>query len=201
MRGTTSPTIRPGPAPITGARMVSPGSATITSGCALRCPVERQDPILKERLFGLTNSEGNHGEDVKEYYFYLDSTPTHSYMKYLYKYPQAAFPYNRSRRIRDATRPTWNSSCSIPASSTKTAISMSSWNMRRLAKRSPDPDQRRNRGPEPAARHVLPTLWFRNTWTWTPTQTVIEAGRQPKRQSRFGLTCRAGSAVSGLRGK
>ena len=52
--------------------------------------MERQDPILKERLFGLTNSEGNHGEDVKEYYFYLDSTPTHSYMKYLYKYPQAA---------------------------------------------------------------------------------------------------------------
>ena len=55
--------------------------------------MERKDPILKERLFGLTNSEGNHGEDVKEYYFYLDSTPTHSYMKYLYKYPQAAFPY------------------------------------------------------------------------------------------------------------
>ena len=53
-----------------------------------------KDPILKERLFGLTNSEGNHGEDVKEYYFYLDSTPTHSYMKYLYKYPQAAFPYD-----------------------------------------------------------------------------------------------------------
>ena len=52
-----------------------------------------RDPILKERLFGLTNSEGNHGEDVKEYYFYLDSTPTHSYMKYLYKYPQAAYPY------------------------------------------------------------------------------------------------------------
>ena len=52
-----------------------------------------KDPILKERLFGLTNSEGNHGEDVKEYYFYLDSTPTHSYMKYLYKYPQAAYPY------------------------------------------------------------------------------------------------------------
>src|SRR5262245_58522493 len=54
-----------------------------------------KDPILKERLFGLTNSEGNHGEDVKEYYFYLDSTPTHSYMKYLYKYPQAAFPYEQ----------------------------------------------------------------------------------------------------------
>ena len=56
--------------------------------------MEWQDPILKERLFGLTNSEGNHGEDVKEYYFYLDSTPTHSYMKYLYKYPQAAYPYS-----------------------------------------------------------------------------------------------------------
>ena len=66
-----------------------------------------RDPILKERLFGLTNSEGNHGEDVKEYYFYLDSTPTHSYMKYLYKYPQAAFPYadlidtNRRRSRQD----------------------------------------------------------------------------------------------------
>jgi len=62
---------------------------------ALLCPcaLERRDPILKERLFGLTNSEGNHGEDVKEYYFYLDSTPTHSYMKYLYKYPQAPYPY------------------------------------------------------------------------------------------------------------
>ncbi len=66
-----------------------------------------RDSILKERLFGLTNSEGNHGEDVKEYYFYLDSTPTHSYMKYLYKYPQAAFPYaelvetNRSRSRND----------------------------------------------------------------------------------------------------
>jgi hypothetical protein len=68
----------------------------------------RTDPILKERLFGLTNSEGNHGEDVKEYYFYLDSAPTHSYMKYLYKYPQRAFPYdrlleqNRSARARSA---------------------------------------------------------------------------------------------------
>ena len=60
--------------------------------------LERKDPIIKERLFGLTNSEGNHGEDVKECYFYLDSTPTHSYMKYLYKYPQAAYPYDEHRR-------------------------------------------------------------------------------------------------------
>ena len=72
-----------------------------------------RDPILKERLFGLTGNEGNHGEDVKEYYFYLDSTPTHSYMKYLYKYPQAEFPYERAgrgkRAARDRTSP--NSSC------------------------------------------------------------------------------------------
>ena len=64
-----------------------------------------KDPILKERLFGLTNSEGNHGEDVKEYYFYLDSTPTHSYMKYLYKYPQNAYPYRRPDRDEPAARP------------------------------------------------------------------------------------------------
>jgi hypothetical protein len=73
--------------------MASPGSVTPTSGCVLLSLWwNGRDPILKERLFGLTNSEGNHGEDVKEYYFYLDSTPTHSYMKYLYKYPQNAYP-------------------------------------------------------------------------------------------------------------
>ena len=86
-----------------------------------------KDPILKERLFGLTNSEGNHGEDVKEYYFYLDSTPTHSYMKFLYKYPQAAFPYAdlvETNRRAPATR--WSMSSSTPASSTATAISTSS---------------------------------------------------------------------------
>ena len=71
-----------------------------------------QDPILKERLFGLTGNEGNHGEDVKEYYFYLDNTPTHSYMKYLYKYPQAEFPYGAwSRRTGGAAKPSRNSSC------------------------------------------------------------------------------------------
>ncbi len=70
-----------------------------------------QDPILKERLFGLTNSEGNHGEDVKEYYFYLDSTPTHSYMKYLYKYPQAEFPYDDLVETnRSAAATSWNTS-------------------------------------------------------------------------------------------
>ena len=84
-----------------------------------------KDPILKERLFGLTNSEGNHGEDVKEYYFYLDSTPTHSYMKYLYKYPQAAYPLRRARRrpTRAAGASSSSTSCSTPGSSTRTATS------------------------------------------------------------------------------
>ena len=87
-----------------------------------------RDPILKERLFGLTNAEGNHGEDVKECYFYLDATPTHSYLKALYKYPQAEFPYARlveenRRRGPAATR---SSSCSTRASSTTTATSTSS---------------------------------------------------------------------------
>ena len=94
-----------------------------------------KDPILKERLFGLTNSEGNHGEDVKEYYFYLDSTPTHSYMKYLYKYPQAAFPYaDLVETNRRRTRDEWSTSCSTPASSTRTATSTSSWSMPRTAR-------------------------------------------------------------------
>ncbi len=126
-----------------------------------------KDAILKERLFGLTNSQGNHGEDVKEYYFYLDSTPTHSYMKYLYKYPQAAYPYgdliqqNASVRVM-----TWNMNCSIQVYLMKTVISMSLWNMPR-----PVPDDilvkitAVNRGPEAAELHVLPTLWFRNDWS------------------------------------
>ena len=87
-----------------------------------------KDPILKERLFGLTNSEGNHGEDVKEYYFYLDSTPTHSYMKYLYKYPQAAFPYADLDRTEPPTRSRRVSSmnCSTPVCSMRIATSMCS---------------------------------------------------------------------------
>ncbi len=88
-------TTRRARAPTAGARTASPASPTTSSCSASRSRSgTARDPILKERLFGLTNSEGNHGEDVKEYYFYLDSTPTHSYMKYLYKYPQAAFPYD-----------------------------------------------------------------------------------------------------------
>src|SRR5262245_10354421 len=107
MPGTTSATIRRAPVRITGARTVSGVSDENQHLCFALAVWNGKDPIIKERLFGLTNGEGNHGEDVKEYYFYLDSTPTHSYMKYLYKYPQGAFPYegllagNRARGRND----------------------------------------------------------------------------------------------------
>ena len=127
-----------------------------------------KDPILKERLFGLTNSEGTHGEDVKEYYFYLDNTPTHSYMKYLYKYPQAPFPYydlvttsrQRSRNeleyelldtgIFDEDRyfDVFVEYAKVSPEDILVQISVS------------------NRGPEAATLRVLPTLWFRNLWAW-----------------------------------
>ncbi|HKD61350.1 MAG TPA: hypothetical protein VKB47_12890 [Terracidiphilus sp.] len=127
-----------------------------------------RDPILKERMFGLTNSESNHGEDVKEYYFYVDSTPTHSYMKYLYKYPQSEYPYlglvetnrNRSREefeyelldtgIFDEDRyfDVFVEYAKADAEDTLIRITV------------------HNRGPEAAELHVLPTLWFRNTWSW-----------------------------------
>ena len=134
-----------------------------------------RDPILKERLFGLTNGEGNHGEDVKEYYFYIDSTPTHSYMKYLYKYPQAEFPYsdlvetNRRRSREDFEYE---------------LIDTGKFDEDRYfdvfveyAKNGPEDVLIRitahNRGPDAARLRLLPTLWFRNTWSWG------EGGRRP----------------------
>jgi mannosylglycerate hydrolase MGH1-like protein/glycosyl hydrolase family 63 len=126
------------------------------------------DPILKERLFGLTNSEGNHGEDVKEYYFFLDNTPTHSYMKALYKYPQKAFPYtdlvttNRNRSRQEFEYELMDTG--IFAENRYFDISME------YAKTTPLDILIRisatNRGPEAATLHLLPTLWFRNTWNW-----------------------------------
>ena len=97
--GTTSRTTSPAARPTAGARTASPASATATSSsCFAPAFWNGRDPILKERLFGLTPAEGNHGEDVKEYYFYLDNTPTHSYMKFLYKYPQAEYPVRPAGR-------------------------------------------------------------------------------------------------------
>jgi hypothetical protein len=131
-----------------------------------------QDPILKERLFGLTGNEGNHGEDVKEYYFYLDSTPTHSYMRWLYKYPHRRYPYAElvaESRRRGRSQPEYelfdtglfegNRYFDIEAEYAKA-----------------DPEDifirivAHNRGPAPAPIHVLPTIWFRNTWSWQPDQ-------------------------------
>ena len=142
----------------------------------------QNDAILKERLFGLTNPQGNHGEDVKEYYFYLDATPTSCYLKFLYKYPQAAFPYDqlvRENARRTRLQPEFelidtgvfreNRYFDVfveyaKATSEDIVIRITAW----------------NRGPEPARLHILPTLWFRNRWSWgenyDPPQAYRVAG-------------------------
>jgi len=127
-----------------------------------------KDPILKERLFGLTGSEGNHGEDVKEYYFYLDSTPTHSYMKMLYKYPQAEYPYddllseNRRRGFFDFEYELLDTGVFERSRYFDVLVE--------YAKADPDDLLARvtlfNRGPQAADCFILPSLWFRNTWSW-----------------------------------
>ena len=128
-----------------------------------------RDPILKERMFGLTNSEGNHGEDVKELYWFLDATPTHSYSRMLYKYPQAAFPYddlvaeNARRKGRNLAEYELIDT-GVFAQDRYFDVSVE------YAKAAPDDVLMRvtivNRGPEAAPLHVLPQLWSRNTWTW-----------------------------------
>ena len=185
------------------------------------------DPILKERAFGLTNSESNHGEDVKEYYFYVDSTPTHSYMKYLYKYPQREFPYGdllqtNSRRSRQEFE--------------YELIDTGVFDDNRYfdvfleyAKAGPEDILIRvtvhNRGPEAARLQLLPTFWFRNTWSWkagAPKPNLREtegtirashaelgeytlfcdgsgAGAVPARQSCFSPRTRATSNACGAR--
>src|SRR5262245_10878324 len=127
-----------------------------------------RDPILKERLFGLTNSEGNHGEDVKEYYFYLDSTPTHDYMKYLYKYPQREYPY---RDIVETNARRSRHEFEYELLDTGVFDDDRYFDVfLEYAKAAPDDILIRvtvhNRGPETARLHLLPTLWFRNTWSW-----------------------------------
>ena len=127
-----------------------------------------RDPFLKERLFGLTNSEGNHGEDVKEYYFHLDNTPTHSYMKFLYKYPQKTFPYwqleqeNKKRGLKDREFELIETGIFDDDRYFDVTVE--------YAKGS-DEDiliyiQVANRSSETATIHLLPTLWFRNIWSW-----------------------------------
>lgn len=128
------------------------------------------DSILKERLFGLTGTEGNHGEDVKEYYFYLDNTPTHSYMKCLYKYPHSAFPYTQlveENRGRSRSEPEFELlDTGVFAENRYFDVFVE------YAKASPEDILMQvsiiNRGPEAHTLHLLPTLWFRNSWSWNP---------------------------------
>jgi Glycosyl hydrolase family 63 C-terminal domain len=152
-----------------------------------------KDAILKERLFGLTNSQGNHGEDVKEYYFYLDSTPTHSYMKYLYKYPQAAFPYGdlvetNSRRTREDME--------------YELLDTGVFNDQRYfdvfveyAKGEAEDILVRitavNRGPDAADLHLLPTLWFRNDWS----KWIAESNRAAEKPNLKQIEASAGATA------
>jgi hypothetical protein len=129
-----------------------------------------KDPILKERIFGLTGPQGNHGEDVKEYYFYLDSTPTHSYMKGLYKYPQAEFPYTR---LVEANARRGKRDPEFELLDTGLFDEDRYFDVQvEYAKASADDVLIRitvtNHGPDPAPLHLLPTFWFRNTWSWDP---------------------------------
>jgi hypothetical protein len=152
----------------------------------------RKDPILKERLFGLTNSEGNHGEDVKEYYFYLDSTPTHSYMKYLYKYPQQAYPYddlvatNRRQSRQEHEYELLDTGVFDGDRYFDVFVE--------YAKASPEDILIQitvcNRGPERAALEVLPTLWFRNTWSWggSPPRPLLSQIGKGKAQNVIGAS-------------
>ncbi len=168
-----------------------------------------RDPILKERLFGVTNPEGNHGEDVKECYYYLDATPTYSYVKMLYKYPQCAFPYARlveesGKRTRLDPEPELTDFGVFDGDAYFDVAAA-------YAKATPDDLCIRitvsNRAAVPAMIHVLPTLWFRNTWAWgcshegcwvRPSIQRVDGGAVLARHATLGaFTCRAGPAPDG----
>jgi hypothetical protein len=154
-----------------------------------------KDPILKERLFGLTNSEGNHGEDVKEYYLYLDNTPTHSYMKYLYKYPQAAYPYSD---LVETNRPGSRNDMEHELLDTGVFHEDRYFDVFvEYAKNGPEDILVRitaaNRGPEPAELRLLPTLWFRNDWSsW-----IAESNRATKKPNLRQIEAAAGTSAVG----
>ena len=161
-----------------------------------------RDPILKERLFGLTGSQGNHGEDVKEYYFYLDSTPTHSYMRFLYKYAQAEFPYGRlveENRRRGKDDPEFElMDTGIFAESRYFDVEVE------YAKADPEDILIQihvtNRGPETARLDLLPTVWFRNTWSWESGE-IVRAPKSRKAMSRASRSPRRPTAVGGSTAK
>jgi len=153
-----------------------------------------KDPILKERLFGLTNSEGNHGEDVKEYYFYLDSTPTHSYMKYLYKYPQAAYPYadlvetNRGRSRNEMEYELLDTGVFDEDRYFDVFVEYAKAGVDDILVKI----TAANRGPDAAELHLLPTLWFRNDWSsW-----IAESNRAPRKPDLRQVPAPAGSCAA-----
>jgi hypothetical protein len=148
-----------------------------------------RDAILKERLFGLTSGEGNHGEDVKEYYYYLDNTPTHAYMKYLYKYPQAAYPYaplvdeNRRRNRLQMEYELVDTGIFDDERYFDVVVEYAKLAAEDLLVRI----SVTNRGPEAAPLHVLPTLWFRNTWSWGRDErrpSIVAGGKSSHPESR-----------------
>ena len=143
-----------------------------------------RDPILKERLYGLTGPQGNHGEDVKEYYYYLDATPTYSYMKFLYKYPQAEFPY---RQLVEENRRRGHNDPEFELLDTGVFHENRYFDAQvEYAKAEANDILIRvtltNRGPDPATLHVLPTLWFRNTWSWGEKGDVGDGERASMRR-------------------
>jgi hypothetical protein len=152
-----------------------------------------KDPILKERLFGLTNSEGNHGEDVKEYYFYLDSTPTHSYMKYLYKYPQAAYPYadlletNRRRNRNDMEYELLDTGVFNENRYFDVFVEYAKGGAEDILVKI----TATNRGPDAAELHILPTLWFRNDWS----RWIAESNRAAVKASLEQIEGAAGTST------
>src|SRR5512135_2984307 len=152
-----------------------------------------KDPILKERLFGLTNSEANHGEDVKEYYFYLDSTPTHSYMKYLYKYPQREYPY---RDLVETSRHRSREEFEYELLDTGVFEDDRYFDVFvEYAKAGPEDILVKitaaNRGPEAAELHLLPTLWFRNNWaSW-----IAESNRVAEKPNIKQIKAAAGTSA------
>ena len=159
-----------------------------------------KDPFLKERLFGLTNAEGNHGEDVKECHFYVDATPTSSWLRALYKYPQEAFPYERLRSVA-ASRTRDDPEFELAETGVFDAGRYFDVGVE-YAKEGPDDICIRitaaNRGPERALLHLLPTLWFRNTWTWgcrhegcslKPRMRAVSPGRVQCDHDTLGRMC------------
>ena len=154
-----------------------------------------RDPILKERMFGLTGNEGNHGEDAKEYWFYLDNTPTHSYMKMLYKYPQGEFPY---QKLMEENRRRWGQAGAPEYELLDTGIFDEDRYFDvfiEYAKAGPEDICVRieaiNRGPEAAELHLMPHLWFRNTWAWTDPPGAEPSIRLKKPET----TCAGGRRI------